>query len=268
MKYGFLGAGNMGSAIIRGMIKGGFDPKEIFVYDLLQDKLDLLAEECNIKKLKNEEEVFECDVVIIAIKPIILDENKVRIKEIVTKASKKPKFFISIVVGKSLDYLSGIFEKSPIARVMTNVNAMTGSATTGYCMNEYATKEQDKIVTDIFSNLGIITPIEETSFAAFSAIAGSSPAFCYMFIEALARAAVRGGIPKPLATKIAAHTVYGSAKMVLGSEKHPLELCDMVCSPAGTTIQGVCSLQKDGFEASIHNAVKKVMQRDCEIGGN
>jgi len=159
MKYGFLGAGNMGSAIIRGMIKGGFDPKEIFVYDLLQDKLDLLAEECNIKKIKTEEEVFECDVVIIAIKPIILDENKVRIKEIVTKASKKPKFFISIVVGKSLDYLSGIFEKSPIARVMTNVNAMTGSATTGYCMNEYATKEQDKIVTDIFSNLGIITPI-------------------------------------------------------------------------------------------------------------
>lgn len=257
----------MGSAIIRGMIKGGFDPKKIFVYDLSKDKLDLLAEECGIKKLKTEEEAFECDVVVIAIKPVILDENKNKIKEMIAKSTKKPGFFISIVVGKSLDYLAEIFEMTPTARVMTNVNAMTGSATTGYCLNEYAGKEEEKIVTDIFSNLGIITAIEENCFAAFSAIAGSSPAFCYMFIDALARAAVRGGIPKPLATKIAAHTVYGSAKMVLSSDKHPMELCDMVCSPAGTTIQGVCSLQKDGFEASIHNAVKKVMQRDCEIGG-
>ncbi|NLV81901.1 MAG: pyrroline-5-carboxylate reductase [Synergistaceae bacterium] len=267
MKYGFLGAGNMGSAIIKGMLKGGFDSKKIFVYDLSKSKLDLLSDECGIKKLKSEEEVFECDIVVIAIKPTILDENKMKIKEMISKLPKNPKFFISIVVGKSLHYLSEIFEKTPIARVMTNVNAMTGSATTGYCLNEYATKEEEKLVTDIFSTLGIITPVEENSFSVFSAIAGSSPAFCYMFIDALARAAVRGGIPKPLATKIAAHTVFGSANMVLSSDKHPMELCDMVCSPAGTTIQGVCSLQKDGFEASIHNAIKAVMQRDCEIGG-
>ena len=101
MKYGFLGAGNMGSAIIRGMIKGGFDPKEIFVYDLLQDKLDLLAEECNIKKLKNEEEVFECDVVIIAIKPIILDENNViRYIELVSEITSEPNYDAALATLK------------------------------------------------------------------------------------------------------------------------------------------------------------------------
>lgn len=267
MRYGFLGAGNMGSAIIKGMIKGGFDSKKIFVYDLSKSKLDHLSEECGIQKLKSEQEVFEYDVVVIAIKPTILDANKAKIKEMITKSSKKTKLFISIVVGKSTSYLSEIFEQTSTARVMTNVNALIGSATTGYCLNEYATEADEKIVTDVFSTLGIITAIEESNFSVFSAIAGSSPAFCYMFIAALAQAAVRGGIPKPLATKIAAHTVFGSANMILNSEKHPMELCDMVCSPAGTTIQGVCSLQKDAFEATIHNAVKAVIQRDYEIGG-
>ena len=88
MKYGFLGAGNMGSAIIKGMLKGGFDSKKIFVYDLSKSKLDLLSDECGIKKLKSEEEVFECDIVVIAIKPTILDENKMKIKEMISKLPK------------------------------------------------------------------------------------------------------------------------------------------------------------------------------------
>ena len=110
--------------------------------------------------------------------------------------------------------------------------------------------------------MGSITEIPEGQFSIFGVIAGSSPAFAYLYIDSLARAAVKAGMPKDKALQIAAQTVFGSAKMVMESEEHPWKLVDMVCSPGGTTIEGICSLEENGFETAVHKAFDAVLAKD------
>ncbi|MEG1641672.1 MAG: pyrroline-5-carboxylate reductase [Synergistaceae bacterium] len=267
MKYGFLGAGNMGSAIIKGMVNSSFNAKDIFVYDTNKDKVSEMSLECGINLLSSQEEVFSCDVVILAVKPYVLDSLKDKLNAIYTDLNSKEKIIISIAVGKSLSYLSEIFPDASLVRVMPNINAMVSSSITGYCIGTNVTNEKEKIVTDVFAGLGAVIKIEEKNMSIFGAIAGSSPAFTYMYIDALARAGVKSGLSKEQALQIATHSVLGSAKMILLSDKHPMELTDMVCSPAGTTICGVLSLRKNAFEGDIAEAVEAVLKRDAEIGG-
>jgi pyrroline-5-carboxylate reductase len=266
MNYGFIGAGNMASAIIKGMVKSGINSSDITVFNKSQQKADALKAECGVTVAGSQKELIESvDVIILSVKPQVLDNIIGTIK---TDIGNKKPLIISIAVGKTIEYLeAGLGADNSIVRVMPNINAKVLMSTSGYCPNTLVTTEQEQIVEKLFATVGSVTKIPETMFSIFGVIAGSSPAFAYLYIDVLARAAQRAGMPKKQALEIAANTVLGSAKMVLESSEHPWELVDQVCSPGGTTIEGIYALEDNGFESTIVKAFDAVMAKDKAIQG-
>jgi pyrroline-5-carboxylate reductase len=174
---------------------------------------------------------------------------------------------ISVAAGRTLAFLEdGLGPDLPIARVMPNINAKVGASTSAFAVNSRCAESHKSIVQALFSTVGAIIELPEEQFSIFTAIAGSSPAFSYMYIDALARAAVRGGLSRDKALEIAASAVYGSAKMILESREHPFTLIDQVSSPGGTTIEGICALQEHGFESAVHKAVAATALKDKNLG--
>lgn len=265
MNIGFIGCGNMASAIIKGIVESkAVKGDDIFAYNPNEAKTDNLAAKYGINKCKNSKEVISLsDYVILAVKP-----NKIStvLNEINLELEKNETVLISIAAGKSIEFIrNNLSHDNKIIRVMPNINAKVGESCSAYCVNQSVTNKEKKAVEKIFKSIGTITEIEETAFPLFGVIAGCSPAFAYMFIDALARAGVENGMKKSDALKFAAQSVYGSAKMILENTTHPYELIDQVCSPGGTTIEGVISLQKDGFESAVHNAVNKAVDKDKKL---
>ena len=150
-----------------------------------------------------------------------------------------------------------ISDKARIVRTMPNTPALVGEGMSAICPNNNVLDEELKLVIDMYNSFGECVELEEKDFHGFIALCGSSPAYVFMFIEAMADAAVKLGIPRKKAYKMAAKSVLGSAKMVLDTEQHPGELKDMVCSPSGTTIDAVVELEKQGFRSSIIEAMIK-----------
>ena len=268
MKYGFIGAGNMGGAIMKGMTigTGKYDPRSISVTDTFAPAAEKLAEATGINVCATGADVVNAsDVLVLAVKPHILATAIPEFYD--TVAAKKP-LIVSIAAGKTLEYLGGLLPTgTPIVRVMPNINAKIGAATCGICKNEYVTEEQLEIAKGIFGTIGTVIEVDENHFGIFTTLAGSAPAFAYMYMDALARAAVQAGMPKKQALEIAAATVEGSAKMVLKSGEHPWALVDQVCSPGGTTIEGVLKLQEKGFEHALKAAFDAVLDKDNMIAG-
>ena len=268
MKFGFIGAGNMAGAIIKGMTIGtnSFDGKDIFITSKTVTSAQKLADICGAVAVETAAEVAaESDVLVLAVKPHVLASVVPALQEEIE--GKKP-LVVSIAAGKTLDYLASLLPAgTPIVRVMPNINAKIGAATNGMCVNEYVTEEQKKIVKEMFETIGTVIEVDENHFGIFTVLAGSAPAFAYMYMDALARAAVKAGMPKKQALEIAAATVEGSARMVLESGEHPMALVDQVCSPGGTTIEGVAALQANGFEATLTKAFDAVLEKDNKIAG-
>lgn len=267
MKYGFIGAGNMAGAIIKGMTIGtkSFRGDDIIVTSKTVTSAKKLATECGVISAEKAEQVIAfSDVVILGVKPNVLGEILPNLKH--SFAEKSP-LVVSIAAGKTLDYLSDFFvEETPIVRVMPNINAKIGASTTGMCCNEYVTKEQRGIVREIFETIGSVADISEQHFSIFGVIGGASVAFAYLYMDALARAGLKAGMPKKQALEITAQTVLGSAKMILEGGEEPWPLIDQVCSPGGTTIEGVCSLEENNFESTIVKAFDAVLEKDKLIG--
>lgn len=267
MKFGFIGAGNMVSAIVKGMTigGGGYQGKDILVTSKTVTSAERLAAECGAVSCKTSAEVIQgSDMVVLGVKPHILAEILPDLKE--DFAQKQP-LVVSIAAGKTLDYLAGFFaEGTPIVRVMPNINAKIGASTTGICANGYVTAEQLEDVKKVFSTIGSVAVIPEGQFGIFSVIGGASVAFAYIYMDALARAALKAGMPKKQALEITAETVLGSAKMILESGEAPWPLVDQVCSPGGTTIEGVAALQAHGFEHTVMEAFDAVLEKDQKIG--
>lgn len=267
MNFGFIGAGNMVSAIVKGMTLGtqSYEGKHIFLTSKSVTSAKKLAEECGAHACETPKEVIaNSDVVILGVKPNVL---AVILPELEQAFAQKMPLVVSIAAGKTLDYLSGFFpERTPIVRVMPNINAKIGASTTGLCGNEFVSAEQKQLVQDIFSTIGTVAVIDESQFSIFSVIGGASVAFAYLYMDALARAAVKAGMPKKQALQLTAETVLGSAKMILESGEAPWPLIDQVCSPGGTTIEGVTTLQAGGFEATLVKAFDAVLAKDKAIG--
>ena len=261
MKYGFIGLGNMATAIIHGMISSKqFDAKDIFGINRSYNKTANLVKSYGIQASNSIEELTkEVDVIIIAVKPQMFDDVIPTLQQLVTK----DQIVISIAAGKSLVYLHEQFgQDQTIFRVMPNINATIGASTSCFSTQQ-ATDQQKELITQLFSTVGTIVELPEKLFSIFTTIGCASPAFTYLYIDSLARAAVREGMPKEMALEIAASSVLGSAKMVLQSESHPWALIDQVCSPGGTTIQGITSLQVNHFESTIYEAVDAVTNKDA-----
>lgn len=265
MNIGFIGCGNMATAIIKGITKSEVVKSEdIFVYDHTSSKLENIAAKFGITKCNSASEVAKLsDYVVLAVKPnaitSVLNEINITLEE-------NNSILISIAAGKSIEFIrENLSHPNKIIRIMPNINAKVGASCSAYCTNEDVTDKEKKDIEKIFGSIGTIIELDENSFSLFSVIAGCSPAFVYMFIDALARAGVKNGMKKDVALKIAAQSVLGSAKMILESDNHPFELIDQVCSPGGTTIEGVVSLQADGFESAVHNAVQKAVEKDKKL---
>ena len=266
MNYGFIGAGNMAGAIIKGMTvgTGSVEGKNIFVYDLSKPAAQKLADTCQITVCDSPEAVIESsDVIVLAVKPNVLEGAVKGFKDVLLK---KAPLVISIAAGKTLEFLQELIsEDISIVRVMPNINAKVGCATSAFCTTDNVSDEQKETVKAMFSAVGSITELPEKLFAIHAVIGGAAPAFAYLYIDALSRAALKAGMPKAQAIELTAQTVMGSAKMVLESGEHPWALIDQVTSPGGTTIEGICSLEASGFEAALHKAFDAVYEKDKKL---
>ena len=262
---GFIGAGNMATAIIEGICQSSFlTGGEIAVFDLDESKTKALSDSLGVKVMSSAKEIAEkCDTIVLAVKPNVIASVLTDIDE---TAKEKNPLFISIAAGKTTEYLrSCVSYEARFVRVMPNINALVGAAVSGYCGTDNVTAEDMEFVKAFCGCFGTAVAVEEKNFPIFSVIGGCSPAYTYMYIDSLARAGVKNGLPKKMALEIAAQAVLGSAKTILESEEHPWELIDRVCSPGGTTIEGVASLQNDGFEATVIKAVEESYKKDSKV---
>ncbi len=264
MNYGFIGLGNMATAIIKGMATSPtFDVKNIYGMNRSYEKTDALVQQYGIQGCTTIAELMEAsDVVVLAVKPQVLPS----ILPTVKACLRKEQIVISVAAGKTLAYFQENLNQHPsIFRVMPNINAVIGASTSCYSTPAATSRAHKHLVEEMFQTIGTIVELPENLFSVFTTIGCASPAFTYLYIDSLARAAVREGMPKEMALEIAANSVLGSAKMILASNEHPMALVDQVCSPGGTTIQGITSLQANRFEGVIHDAVAAVTQKDHSL---
>lgn len=260
MKLGFIGCGNMAGAIIGGIIDHNVCKKEeIIASGPREAGRNRMQENYGIKVTADNKEVAkEADAIFLAVKPQYYETVLGEIKGIV----REGQIFISIAPGKTLAWIGerlGVTAK--IVRTMPNTPALVGEGMTAVCANEFVTEEEMKTVLDILSATGKVEVISENLMDVVVGVSGSSPAYVFMFIEAMADAAVAEGMPRAHAYKFAAQAVLGSAKMVLETGKHPGELKDMVCSPAGTTIQAVRVLEEKGLRSAVFEATDTCIQK-------
>lgn len=259
-KIGFIGCGNMGSAILGGLIKSGFvNADEIIVSTKTESSSKRLKDEFNVLTTFDSKMVArEAKTVILAVKPNMYKQ----IVEEIEGELTEDKLIITIAAGITINNMEEwLGDDAKIIRTMPNTPAFVGEAMSAVCPNENVSKEELAYCIKMFESFGECVELEEKYFDGFVAVAGSSPAYVYMFIEAMADGAVKLGIPRAKAYKMAAQSVLGSAKMVLETGKHPGELKDAVCSPAGTTIEAVVELEKLGFRNSIIQAMNKCAEK-------
>lgn len=266
LKVGFIGAGNMGHAMIKSVANSKFILSEkIFVYDVDEEKLSNLKLEAGITILNNSTEVIKrSDIIILAVKPNIIKN----ILEDCKNTFDDKKILVSVAVGVPIKFYQDIIGgDKKIIRTMPNTPALVGEGMTLMCYDDKILSQKDFLkVKNIFECFGKVEVLDEKLMDEVTAVTGSSPAYVFMFIEAMADAAVLSGLPRELSYRLAAQAVMGSAKLILETDKHPGELKDQVCSPAGTTIEAVKTLEKRGFRYAIIDAMEECTKRAREIG--
>lgn len=262
MKYGFIGCGNMGSAIARALAKKTTD---IMITDRSGKARDL-ALELGIAYSDIQQIAQTCDRIFLAVKPQMMEQALFPIQNILI--GKKP-VIITMAAGISMNTIVNMAGTPlPVIRIMPNTPAAVGMGMTVYCANELVAPE---ILTDFTADMeasGRLDPLPEHLIDAASAISGSGPAFTYMFMEALADGAVACGIPRASALEYAAVTIAGAAQMLMESGKHPGQLKDDVCSPAGSTIAGVRVLEERSFRSAVMDCVVAAYIRNKELGNS
>lgn len=261
MKIGFIGAGNMGGAILRGAIKAGFiTAEEVMVFDTNQELLASLRNEYNIRLADSNAVLAQmCEWIVLAVKPVFLQGVLEEISPFL-----KEKNVISIAAGWSVAMLKNALDGSGarILRVMPNTPALVGAGMTALCTETDLCDADFEWAKKLFSTLGMVQLVPERLFDAVIAVSGSSPAYVFMFIEAMADAAVKLGMPRKMAIESAAQAVYGSAQMVLKTHEHPAVLKDNVCSPGGTTIEAVQTLEENGFRGAVMRAMEDCAKKN------
>lgn len=263
-RLGIIGCGNMGRAILSGVLKAGLLPaNQIFIHDKDAAKMREFKENLGVRISESNESLVETSqVVILAVKPniygLVLEE---------IKSDLRPdQILVTIAAGINISFVERIVGKDKrIIRTMPNTPALVGEGMTAVCPGGAADEGDLENVLGIFRSIGKAEIVKESLIDAVIGVSGSSPAYAYMFIEALADGAVLGGMPREQAYRFAAQAVLGSAKMVLESGKHPGELKDMVCSPGGTTIEAVHTLEDKGFRGIVMSAVKDCMKKSRKM---
>lgn len=264
MKIGFIGMGNMSAAIIGGILgKGMIEPEQIMVSRRSEDKLKEYQSQFGIHVTTDNKEVTaQSEIVVLAVKPQFLEGV---IKEI-SPSIKENQVVVSIAAGKTIAWMIERFEKEvKLIRCMPNTPALVGEGCTGICKNELVSGEELAYVVSLFESFGTASVVAENLMDVVVGVSGSAPAYVFLFIEAMADAAVTAGMPRAQSYEFAAQAVLGSAKMVLETGKHPGELKDMVCSPAGTTIQAVRVLEEKGMRSAVIEAITACIEKSRSL---
>lgn len=260
-KIGIIGIGNMGYAIAKGLLKQ-YEKEDIVFTDVNKDRCREVSEELGIDWVESN---YECaglvKYIVLAVKPQYMDPVLAQLRDVVTEKNVMISIAPGITTGQLKEKLG---EGKRVVRAMPNTPALLGEGMTGVCYEEKAFTEEEKTaIAGIFSSLGKMRIVEERLMNAVVCVSGSSPAYVYMFIEALADSAVKYGLPREAAYEMAAQAVAGSARMVLETGEHPGALKDKVCSPGGTTIAGVSALEEYGFRNAVIKA-SDACYKKCE----
>ena len=260
---GFIGAGNMGGAIIKAVCRGT-DPAGVLISDLDGAKAAALAAETGCAVARDGAEVAgSCDIVVLCVKPQVLAQTVEAIKPCL-----HTNLIVSIAAGVTLDALRTMLESDgPLVRIMPNTPAAIGKGVLLTAFGEKVSGAYRQKLMDLLAPCGAVEEVTEAQLDMGSALSGCGPAFVYLFIEALADGAVQVGLPRDKAQRYAAQMVEGAAAMVLQSGQHPGALKDAVCSPGGTTIVGVAELEKRGFRAAAAQAVLAAYRKNEELAG-
>ena len=266
MKIGFIGTGNMGSSIIKGILSSKFEENEnINIFDLDKDKVNNLVKEYGINAVNSEKELAKnCDIIILSVKPHIIP---IVLKNLSGNV-KKDTIILTIAAGISISVIeNALGEDKKVVRTMPNTPAQVLSGMTAVTFNKNIENSEKEIIFKLLNSFGKSVEIEEKLMHAYTGISGSLPAYVYMFMEALADGGVLCGMPRDKAYEIVAQTVAGSAKMLLETGKHPGQLKDEVCSPSGTTIEAVRVLENGNFRANVIEAVVACTEKSKEMAG-
>ncbi|MCI6552129.1 MAG: pyrroline-5-carboxylate reductase [Lachnospiraceae bacterium] len=264
MKIGFIGLGNMAAAMIGGMLRQHIvASEEIIGSDKSAAAVEKAGEAFGIRTFADNRKVAaEAEVIVLAVKPVFLQEV---IREIRSEVDED-KLVISIAAGKTIEWIEGQFDMAVrLIRCMPNTPALVSEGCTAVCGNALASGQDEELCLKLMGSFGKAIAIPEHLMDGAVAVGGSSPAFVFLFIEAMADGAVAAGMPRQLAYEFAAQSVLGSARMVLETGKHPGELKDMVCSPGGTTIEGVRVLEEKGMRAAVMEAVYAAAEKSKKL---
>lgn len=266
MKIGFIGTGNMGSGIIKGLINSNFvSASDINVYDLDKVKIENLVKEYKVLSLNSEIEIVKnSNIVILAVKPHIYPLVLNKIKNDIADDT----IILTIAAGFSLEKVESIVgSDKKIVRTMPNTPAQVLEAMTAVSFNKNVNENEKNLIFKLLNSFGKSVEIEEKLMHAYTGISGSLPAYVYMFMEALADGGVLEGIARDKAYEIVAQTVLGSAKMLLETKKHPGQLKDEVSSPGGTTIEAIRVLESKNFRGNIIEAVVACTDKSKKLAG-
>jgi pyrroline-5-carboxylate reductase len=265
-KIGFIGGGNMAEAIIKGLLEATLPAAKILVAEPSDPRREHLQEAYGVAVTsENLDVVRQCEVVVLAVKPQIADE----VISGFAGSWRRECLLISILAGTSCAQIEKHFDgELRLARVMPNTPALVGEGATAICRGHHAGHDDLMLVRHLFETVGQVQLIDERQMDAVTGLSGSGPAYVYTIIEALADGGVREGLRRDIAHALAVQTVVGAALMVRETGEHPAILRDRVCSPGGTAITGVSTLEKNGLRTTLMEAVSAAAKRSRELGGD
>lgn len=263
-RVGFVGTGKMATALAKGLIESRFVPAHaVLGSDVVSVARQGFSEVTGARSCEDNAEVSGCDVVFLAVKP---QQMPAALKSLGRKAGRST-LVISIAAGVPIASIaSALGRDARVIRVMPNTPCLVGAGASAYSLGEAATADDGELVRSMLETVGTAVEVPESALDAVTGLSGSGPAYVYQIIEALSDGGVRVGLPRHVATQLAAQTVLGAAKMVLETGEHPGVLKDAVTSPGGTTIAGLHELERSGLRAALMNAVEAATSRSQELG--
>ncbi|MBI4530885.1 MAG: pyrroline-5-carboxylate reductase [Candidatus Latescibacteria bacterium] len=264
-KIAVIGTGNMGSALIEGLLaSGAAQAFNIVAFDVDEERLTTLAAKCGIRiGHDNASTVHEADIVLLAVKPQMMNTVLDEIVPVMTL----DKIVISIAAGVKIAAIEERLRRPiPVLRVMPNILATVRSAVSALCPGRHASREHLTLAREVMEAVGTTVDVEEKQMDAVTGLSGSGPAYVFVMIDALADGGVKMGLTKDVALKLATQTVLGAAKMVVETGKHPMVLKDAVTSPGGTTIAGLHVMEREGVRNALISAVEAATKRSEELG--
>ena len=267
MKIGFIGLGNMGGSLARLVAQDERFRSELLLANRSRDKAEKIATEVGGQPVSNAEVFAQAEVIFLGIKPAQFADLLAEYQEILEK--RESILLVSMAAGLSLEILEKLTPSHHRwIRIMPNTPVVVGEGVITYALSQQANQVDEDLLRDLLSSAGLLVRLEEKQLDAATALAGCGPAFVYLFIEALADAGVRAGLSRDISLELANQTLLGAAKLSRVSGQHPAQLKDQVCSPAGSTIAGVASLEENSFRGTVMDAVQAAYKRTQELGNN